>query len=184
MAKALDREQISQFSVVVVAKDNPVDVKVQKTNEKTIVIKIGDVNDNEPQFRERTYTGSIHENADINQTIMSIKAMDNDTDDNAKLRYEMWSDTDLFKIDDTGKISVNSSLRDKVGEYSLSVIAFDHGSPVLNGSTIVNISVLDINLHNPQIQNIPQGREIKVYEVCARFIIPWFSNYFSRPMFF
>lgn len=79
------------------------------------------------------------------------------------------NDTDpagLFAINsDSGVITVNGSLKDRAGDYVLAVRARDQGSPVMSNTTVVNITVTDVNLHPPVIGNLPPALNISIVEV-------------------
>ncbi|KAL4239383.1 hypothetical protein ACF0H5_000200 [Mactra antiquata] len=166
--ESLDRETINEFNLLIIAKDNPEDEKVQKTAQESITVNILDVNDNAPKFSKEIYTADVVENAENLSVVTQVSAKDNDTGKNAQLTYKMKCENCLFEIDvNDGTIRVNSSLVEKVGNYPLEVIALDSGEPSKNGSTIVNITVLDVNLNYPVITHLPEHNEIKVFE-CVR----------------
>lgn len=54
----------------------------------TLKIEIADKNDNEPHFVQSNYEAEISENADLNNKVIEVKAIDNDTGMKMKL---FWS---------------------------------------------------------------------------------------------
>jgi len=169
----LDRESRNQYDIVVVAKDNPDDPRFQKTTEVAVTIFIDDVNDNPPVFLQYDVK-RVREDAGINSTIMEVKAVDRDAPntDNSKLRYWLEDSSGLFNVSTTAPyiIYVQSDMKDHVGLYNVTVMAEDMGEPTLTGSTVVTISVEDVNLHQPAFNNLPSQNKIRIYEVHNSFI--------------
>ena len=55
----------------------------------TIVIDIGDVNDNPPVFQEKIYRATMSESYPIGTSVTSVKATDKDMGVNAQLKYTL-----------------------------------------------------------------------------------------------
>lgn len=169
-----DREDLvtGQIKLNMIAKDNPIDTKEQKSSAITITVIIDDVNDNSPTFKPQEYNDSVVEDAPVGKEVLTVTATDADKPgtNNSNITFSITKGFEilLFKIDaQTGTIYVNSSLIDKVGIYRLEIVAYDQGIPRMNGTTFVNITVLDKNLHNPVIGNVPAPpvHKIKIFEV-------------------
>lgn len=64
----LDRETIEVYTLIVTAADKATPVSDRKSSTGTIVVKILDENDNYPLFAERTYTVSVPEDTNPNQS--------------------------------------------------------------------------------------------------------------------
>ena len=168
--KELDRESVSRYTLTIVATDKPQNPSEEKSNQTTIQIEVLDINDNAPKFDKPTYTATVREDADLNHPVLTVTANDIDKPDsnNSKVIYVMKStqDSGLFKINmQTGVIQVNSTLKGKVGNYTLLVIAKDNGDPQLNGTTNVKVRITDVNLNKPVLVNIPPRNLVKTYEV-------------------
>ncbi|XP_077098803.1 protocadherin Fat 3 isoform X2 [Siphateles boraxobius] len=122
---------------------------------RTIVtIELLDVNDNSPSFSEDIYNVLISEDVAIGETVTRLFAEDLDSQINGRITYSILKgDRDnQFWIDPvTGLLKVNKALdRETVSSYSLSVQAFDSGSPAKSTTVNVNIEIADVN-DNPPI---------------------------------
>ncbi|XP_064636197.1 protocadherin Fat 1-like isoform X4 [Lineus longissimus] len=129
----------------------------------SVIVHILDVNDNHPEFIKKVYIGNISEAAGPNSVILDeentplvVRALDNDTNLNALLNYEI-IEKEYRLLFDIG--SSTGALRNKVQldrevrqQYEFTVQVKDMGTPSLS-STIpakVIIKILDINDSPPQ----------------------------------
>ena len=185
VARSLDRERQSSYTLFVTAMDNPGDLDNQRTNQtKAITIYVDDVNDEDPVFRnlDPNVKHTVLENAEQGHLVLTVTAEDDDVGDNAKLSYTIAGDDplvlNLFVIKTVqsfiggvpkyfGDIEVNSNLLGKVGEYEVRVTATDHGSPARSVEASLTISVEDVNLHQPVfVQPTGPRNTIQTNEVC------------------
>uniref|UniRef100_A0A8C1GR63 FAT atypical cadherin 3b n=1 Tax=Cyprinus carpio TaxID=7962 RepID=A0A8C1GR63_CYPCA len=111
-----------------------------------VTIELLDVNDNSPSFSEDIYNVLISEDV--------LFAEDLDSQINGRITYSILKGDrgNQFWIDPvTGLLKVNKALdRETVSSYSLSVQAFDSGSPAKSTTVNVNIEIADVN-DNPPI---------------------------------
>ncbi|GAB1597288.1 protocadherin Fat 4-like, partial [Argonauta hians] len=149
----IDRETVEVYTVRIFAQDNyNRATKFQepgwKRSSAILIINITDINDHSPQFNSIACQ-NVQE--DMIGSIMTITATDKDIGRNNKVEYSIFgNESALFKIDpQSGKLSVNSSLTNKVGLKYFTVEATDKGTPALNSSTSVCINVTDINNNPP-----------------------------------
>uniref|UniRef100_A0A8C2GNL9 FAT atypical cadherin 3b n=1 Tax=Cyprinus carpio TaxID=7962 RepID=A0A8C2GNL9_CYPCA len=116
-----------------------------------VTIELLDVNDNSPSFSEDIYNVLISEDVAIGATLF---AEDLDSQINGRITYSILKGDreNQFWIDPvTGLLQVNKALdRETVSSYSLSVQAFDSGSPAKSTTVNVNIEIADVN-DNPPI---------------------------------
>uniref|UniRef100_A0A671P273 Protocadherin Fat 3-like n=1 Tax=Sinocyclocheilus anshuiensis TaxID=1608454 RepID=A0A671P273_9TELE len=119
-----------------------------------VTIELLDVNDNSPSFSEDIYNVLISEDIAIGETITRLFAEDLDSQINGRITYSILKGDreNQFWIDPvTGLLKVNKALdRETVSSYSLSVQAFDSGSPAKSTTVNVNIEIADVN-DNPPI---------------------------------
>uniref|UniRef100_A0A8C1GIG0 FAT atypical cadherin 3b n=1 Tax=Cyprinus carpio TaxID=7962 RepID=A0A8C1GIG0_CYPCA len=119
-----------------------------------VTIELLDVNDNSPSFSEDIYNVLISEDVAIGETITRLFAEDLDSQINGRITYSILKGDrgNQFWIDPvTGLLKVNKALdRETVSSYSLSVQAFDSGSPAKSTTVNVNIEIADVN-DNPPI---------------------------------
>ena len=99
--------------------------------------------------------------------IVQVSATDADkTSRNSDLDYFIISGSlDKFSIDSsTGDMYVKPSAeldRENVDFYSIIVYAIDHGSPPLTGTTMVNVTVLDVNDVSPRFNHSSYNVTVK-----------------------
>uniref|UniRef100_A0A3Q1H4V1 Uncharacterized protein n=1 Tax=Anabas testudineus TaxID=64144 RepID=A0A3Q1H4V1_ANATE len=118
-----------------------------------VTIELMDVNDNAPAFSQDIYNVLISEDAPVGQTITRVMAEDLDSQVNGRITYSILKGdrSNHFWIDPvTGLLKVNKRLdRELVSRYSLSVQAFDSGSPAMSSTVTVNIDISDVNDNPP-----------------------------------
>ena len=111
-ARNLDRETTAVYDLVVKAFDGAVPEKVRFTEEH-VLVNIGDINDNAPQFTKMEFTTSVKETADLIDIILRVEALDRDADTNAELKFSITSGNEDGYFDiipATGDIIVKKSL--------------------------------------------------------------------------
>lgn len=169
----LDRETKFEYTLRITALDNPITPAEQRSTTRELTVILSDVNDNPPIFKYDYYSTSILENTAIPSLVKQVSASDADEANttNSKISYSFSNDTSptgLFIIDEeTGVIYANRSLIEHAGSYVLGLVAEDH---TCHTTSSINITVLDVNLNTPFINNPPANNTIKVYEVCSCFV--------------
>uniref|UniRef100_A0A665TWY8 FAT atypical cadherin 3b n=1 Tax=Echeneis naucrates TaxID=173247 RepID=A0A665TWY8_ECHNA len=118
-----------------------------------VTIELMDVNDNAPAFSQDIYNVLVSEDASVGQTITRVLAEDLDSQVNGRITYSILKGdrNNHFWIDPVnGLLKVNKRLdRELVSKYSLSVQAFDSGSPAMSSTVTVNIDISDVNDNPP-----------------------------------
>ena len=146
-----------------------------ETRNVNVVVNVGDVNDNEAEFAESTYSANVAEDATTGPTgtvVFTVEATDADaTPEYSNVRYAIKGGTgmSLFDIDaETGEIRVKSGARlnfdattstpNPIRSYSLEIIARDGldamGMEALteeDDTTTVTIRIDDVNDNAPNI---------------------------------
>ena len=126
----------------------------------SVEVRITDENDNAPQFDQPLYTSVINSSTPAGYIILSISAVDNDTGTNQDIDYELSSDTLGFHIEQNGNIiTVNDTQLS--GDYLLTALAVDMGSPPMTGSATVFIFVLPATP-----QNVSFSEEEYSFAIC------------------
>uniref|UniRef100_A0A3Q2TJN6 FAT atypical cadherin 3 n=1 Tax=Fundulus heteroclitus TaxID=8078 RepID=A0A3Q2TJN6_FUNHE len=160
VADDLDFEVCKDFYITVEAWDNG---NPPLSTATMIVIELMDVNDNAPMFDQDIYNVLISEDASIGQTVTRVFAEDLDSQVNGRITYSILKGdrTNHFWIDPvTGLLKVNKRLdRELVSRYTLSVQAFDSGSPAMSSTVAVNIDISDVN-DNPPVFTPPNSTAI------------------------
>uniref|UniRef100_A0A8C5FDN9 Cadherin EGF LAG seven-pass G-type receptor 1a n=1 Tax=Gadus morhua TaxID=8049 RepID=A0A8C5FDN9_GADMO len=148
---AVDYEDLSSYTLAIVARDNGIPQKMDTAYVEIIVV---DANDNAPLFPRDVYQGSVFEDAPVYTSVLQISAMDKDSGSNGRLSYTFAGgddgDGDFFIEPYSGIIRSARKLdRENVPSYSLRAFAVDKGVPPLRAAVAVHVAVLDINDNAP-----------------------------------
>ena len=117
----------------------------------TLYVRILDLNDNPPIFKQSSYTFSISENEPNSIDFGQVMAEDPDKDKNGTVEYKINNGTSFFTINSTtGYLSTNMSFdRESNDTYFVTVVAVDQGDPPQTAETIVEIKITDKNDETP-----------------------------------
>uniref|UniRef100_A0AAY4CGQ0 Protocadherin Fat 4 n=1 Tax=Denticeps clupeoides TaxID=299321 RepID=A0AAY4CGQ0_9TELE len=152
----LDREELSNYTLTVVATDKG-EPPLSSTMDVTMIVL--DVNDNTPSFSQNIYDIEIEENTLTGTDVLQVFASDADEGTNGQIRFSIagGNTNSDFMIDTiTGVISVAKHLdREVMPSYSLIVQAADRGSSPRMDRTTVNIVLLDVNDCLPMFELSP-----------------------------
>ncbi|NXY56150.1 PCD23 protein, partial [Callaeas wilsoni] len=156
-AKALDRETKSQYTFRAVASDCGTHFP-RSTTVMTILIQ--DMNDNVPKFEQNYYKASVWEGQSPKTDIIQVFATDLDSGLNGETEYSILSGNEnaTFLIDSVRGILATSTGLDYENTSSyrfLLLLASDRGTPSLNSTAMVLITVLDVN-DNPPVFSSPE----------------------------
>ncbi|XP_023680682.2 protocadherin Fat 4 [Paramormyrops kingsleyae] len=164
LASELDRETLAEIRMEVVARDQG---QPPQSATGSILITVGDVNDNPPQFQLTEY--QVPENATVGSIILGVAAVDPDEGPNAVISYRIArqspsSDLPVFTLDpDSGDLQLNQPLDfETVKEYVLLVEASDSGTPRLTGTCSVLVRVQDVNDNAPEF--VKEKNDVAIYE--------------------
>uniref|UniRef100_A0A3Q2ZKL7 FAT atypical cadherin 3b n=1 Tax=Kryptolebias marmoratus TaxID=37003 RepID=A0A3Q2ZKL7_KRYMA len=150
VADDLDFEVCKDFYITVEAWDSG---SPPLSTATMVIIELMDVNDNAPVFDQGIYNVLISEDASVGQTVTRVFAEDLDSQVNGRITYSILKGdrSNHFWIDPvTGVLKVNKRLdRELVSRYSLSVQAFDSGSPAMSSTVAVNVDISDVNDNPP-----------------------------------
>ncbi|NWT13903.1 PCD23 protein, partial [Vireo altiloquus] len=155
--RALDRETKSQYTFRAVASDCGTHFP-RSTTVMTVLIQ--DVNDNVPKFQQSYYKASVWEGQSPKIDIIQVFATDLDSGLNGETEYSILSGNEnaTFLIDSArGILATNTGLDyENTSSYRfLVVLASDRGTPSLNSTATVLITVLDVN-DNPPVFSSPE----------------------------
>uniref|UniRef100_A0A8C6U2Z2 Cadherin-4 n=1 Tax=Neogobius melanostomus TaxID=47308 RepID=A0A8C6U2Z2_9GOBI len=77
VAAGLDREKVSQYTIIVQATDMEGNLNFGLSNTATALISITDINDNPPELTVRTFSGEVPENK-VNVVVTNLTVVDRD----------------------------------------------------------------------------------------------------------
>ncbi|XP_048088352.1 protocadherin beta-3-like isoform X25 [Alosa alosa] len=170
----LDRERVSEYSITVTATDAG---SPPLSSQKTLTLKVSDVNDNAPEFSRSTYEAFVLENNPPGASIFTVSARDNDWSQNARISYLLdesaWGGnpvTSYMSINaESGVVhAVRSFDYEQMKKIKVCVKAQDGGSPPLSSNVTLNIIIQDQNDNAPQILYPVQTGSSGVAEIVPR----------------
>ncbi|XP_053097330.1 protocadherin beta-16-like [Pangasianodon hypophthalmus] len=155
--ETLDRENMAEYNITILVSDQG---SPARHNNKTINVKISDVNDNPPVFSSDEYKTVVIENNSPGVAVLTVKASDADWGPNARLSYYL-DDNNIQGNPVSSFVSVNSDSGvihavkafdyEQMKTFSFNVTARDGGSPPLSSEVTVTIIVQDQNDNAPQV---------------------------------
>nr|XP_057919341.1 protocadherin gamma-C5-like isoform X46 [Doryrhamphus excisus] len=153
----LDRETVSEYTVVVKATDGG---SPALRSETTFVVKLTDVNDNAPTFSQTSYSVDIPENNAPSSPFTAVSATDPDLGENARITYSILPSmvqgspisSYVYINPDTGHIySMRSLDHEQLKAFRIEVQARDAGAPPRTSNVTVHVFVVDLNDNAPWI---------------------------------
>ncbi|XP_062986131.1 protocadherin beta-16-like isoform X2 [Elgaria multicarinata webbii] len=153
----LDREQVSEYNITITATDRG---SPRLTSVRMINIEISDINDNPPVFETSHYEMQLRENNIPGLLIGSVRAVDLDMEQNAKVTYFLLPGkirdgpaSSFISINsETGNLyAIRSIDYEDIKDFRVVVRAMDKGSPPLSSEVIVQVHILDENDNAPFI---------------------------------
>ncbi|XP_062855145.1 protocadherin gamma-A11-like [Trichomycterus rosablanca] len=155
--RILDREMYSEYNITITAGDEG---SPSLSTNKTLTLKISDVNDNAPVFQRHSYIAYVMENNSPGVSIFSITATDIDTGNNARISYFLEEQlvngvaaSSYISVNaESGEIlAVRSFDYEQTKEFNICVKAQDGGNPPLSSNVSVKVIIQDQNDNAPQI---------------------------------
>ncbi|XP_036918095.1 LOW QUALITY PROTEIN: protocadherin alpha-2-like [Sturnira hondurensis] len=155
LRKSLDREETAAINLLLVATDGG---KPELTGTVQLLIKVLDVNDNEPTFDQSVYKVQLLENIANGTLVIKLNSSDADDGSNSEIVYSFSSDAPStiktkFKIDSsTGEIRTKGRLDyEETKSYEIQVLAYDNGTPSMTGHCKISVKIVDINDNTPEV---------------------------------
>eukprot|EP00118_Oscarella_pearsei_P006772 m.31271 g.31271 ORF g.31271 m.31271 type:complete len:2547 (+) comp31469_c0_seq1:266-7906(+) len=148
---AFDREKQPSYEIYIGARDGG---NLTSLTPAKVELTISDVNDNSPEFLQKSYTFSVVRTSQFNTTIGSVKAVSKDEGINAQLAYYLaTSNSAFFNVTLKGQIILAGLLNDsQKDKYELVVEARDLSDVPLAASVVVEVNVVAVNRHGPIFQ--------------------------------
>ncbi|KAG8592446.1 hypothetical protein GDO81_000503 [Engystomops pustulosus] len=157
---SLDYEKTYIYNLLVVARS--MDHFQDQTATTSVIVKILDVNDNDPIFNQQSYFFTIPESITPHGVVGTIRAQDRDSGRNGQLSYILLSGENYFHINSkTGELMNSEALdREVKAHHHLTVLVTDHGTPRRNATAAVYITVTDLNDNKPFFPQLPSGKQL------------------------
>ncbi|KAF3836441.1 hypothetical protein F7725_028999 [Dissostichus mawsoni] len=151
----LDREVKSQYLLRAQARNRLTDRPLEP--ESQFIVKIQDINDNEPRFLDGPYQATVPEMSNIGTSVIQLTATDADDPtygNSARVVYSIVEGQPYFSVDaKTGvvRVSLADMDRETRENYTVVIQAKDMGGQLggLAGTTTVNVTLGDINDNPP-----------------------------------
>lgn len=179
---ALNYEELSEYTLVVTATDQAVNISDRRSTSATFLVKVLDANDNEPVFISPTSKMiTFNDVTEPGSVLAKIIAVDRDSGKNGRVSYAISSGNDDGRFSlgyDTGYLTLSKSFIDnntlKKNSYILNITASDHGSPPkhtlfslkvqIRGSTEVPPKFLNSTYAISVPEDVPPGTPIVTLE--------------------
>ncbi|XP_051972969.1 protocadherin beta-16-like isoform X11 [Xyrauchen texanus] len=171
----LDRESLAEYNITILVSDQG---SPARHANKTVTVKISDVNDNPPVFYSEEYKTFVSENNSPGLAILTVKANDADWGPNAQLSYFLKDDEDMRGARPSSFLSINSDTGaihaaksfdfEQLKSFSFNVTARDGGSPPLSTEVLITIIIQDQNDNAPQVLYPVQTGGSVVAEIVPR----------------
>ncbi|XP_053893203.1 protocadherin alpha-5-like isoform X6 [Malaclemys terrapin pileata] len=164
LAEAVDREQVSEYKILVTARDEGAP---SLSASSSILVPIADVNDNAPAFPQPVYRVFVKENNPPGAHLFTVSASDPDLRENAFVSYSV-VERSVGEQPLSSYISVHSESGhlyalqpfdyEELQVLQFQVSARDAGFPSLCGNVTVQLFVLDENDNAPAVSPAGSGR--------------------------
>ncbi|KAM8732957.1 protocadherin alpha-3-like [Acanthopagrus schlegelii] len=153
----INYEEKDRYEIEIEASDKGL---VPLTTEKSVIIKIVDVNDNAPEIEVTSFSSSIPEDSRPGTTVALISVNDLDSGLNGKVICSI-SDDVPFTLSPSLKDNMYSLVtrspldREKQSHYELTMTAKDAGQPPLSSEKTIAVVVSDVNDNSPEFSLSP-----------------------------
>nr|CAI9688950.1 unnamed protein product [Rangifer tarandus platyrhynchus] len=155
--RVLDREKTPEYNVTITATDKG---KPPLSSERSVSLKVSDVNDNAPVFHQASYVVHVPENNPPGTSIAQVNASDPDLGPNGQVSYSIMA-SDLEPRALSSYVSVNPQSgvvfaqrafdHEQLRAFELTLQARDHGSPALSSNVSLRVLVGDRNDNAPRV---------------------------------
>ncbi|XP_023111727.2 protocadherin alpha-13 isoform X3 [Felis catus] len=158
---ALDRESVSDYAVVVTARDGG---SPSLSATASVSVEVADVNDNAPTFAQAEYTVFVKENNPPGCHIFTVSARDADAQENALVSYSLVErrvgeralSSYVSVHAESGKVYALQPLdHEELELLQFQVSARDAGVPPLGSNVTLQVFVLDENDNAPALLPLP-----------------------------
>ncbi|XP_039609081.1 cadherin-6 isoform X1 [Polypterus senegalus] len=154
--KRLDREEKAFYMLRAQAVNKKTGIPVEPESE--FIIKIHDINDNEPKFTKDIYTASVPEMSNVGTSVVQVTALDDDDPtygNSARVVYSILQGQPYFSVEPHSGIirtALPNMNRENREKYQVVIQAKDMAGQMggLSGTTTVSITLTDVNDNPPR----------------------------------
>ncbi|XP_056625239.1 protocadherin alpha-3-like isoform X9 [Triplophysa dalaica] len=153
----IDYEEMNNYEIDIQASDKG---PVPLTSDKSITIKIIDVNDNAPEIEVTSFSSALPEDSKVGTTVALISVSDLDSGVNGKVlcyiteglpfRLTPSSQDNIYSL-----VTASSLDRETVPRYEITLVARDAGQPPLSSIKTITVQVSDVNDNSPEFSIFP-----------------------------
>uniref|UniRef100_A0A3P9AU12 Protocadherin 2 alpha a 15 n=1 Tax=Maylandia zebra TaxID=106582 RepID=A0A3P9AU12_9CICH len=153
----IDYEEKDKYEIEIQASDKGL---APLSTQKSVNIKIVDVNDNAPEIEVTSFSSSIPEDSRPGTTVAIISVNDLDSGLNGKVISSLGDDVPFALSpslqDKMYSLVTKSPLdREKHSQYELTITAKDAGQPPLSSEKTISVTVSDVNDNSPEFSLSP-----------------------------
>uniref|UniRef100_A0A8C1MHI2 Cadherin 7b n=1 Tax=Cyprinus carpio TaxID=7962 RepID=A0A8C1MHI2_CYPCA len=171
--KRLDREEQGYYTLHAQAVDSKTNAPVE--DESEFIVKVQDINDNEPKFLDGPYTAGVPEMSPLGTMVVQVTATDADDPtygNSARVVYSIIHGQPYFSVEPkTGIIrtALPNMDRETRNQYVLIIQAKDMVGQMggLSGTTSVTVTLTDVNDNPPRF-----SRKSYQYSVLESVAVP------------
>ncbi|KAM4621838.1 protocadherin alpha-3-like [Polymixia lowei] len=153
----IDYEYKDKYEIEIQASDKGI---APLTTEKSVIIKIVDVNDNAPEIEVTSFSSAIPEDSRPGTTVALISVNDMDSGLNGKVICSITENVP-FALSPSSQNNMFSLVtkspldREKQSQYDLTIVAKDAGRPILSSEKTISVVVSDVNDNSPEFSLSP-----------------------------
>ncbi|XP_028816552.1 protocadherin alpha-8-like isoform X12 [Denticeps clupeoides] len=153
----IDFEEKDKYELDIQASDKG---SAPLTADKTVIIRIVDVNDNAPEIEVTSFSSAVPEDSRPGTTVALVILRDLDSGDNGRVSCSL-RDELPFKLSPSVRDNVYSLVtkslldREKTSRYDVTVVAKDAGQPPLSSARTISVTVTDVNDNSPEFSSSP-----------------------------
>ncbi|MED6288818.1 hypothetical protein CHARACLAT_030190, partial [Characodon lateralis] len=157
VAGAIDFEENSRYEIDVQASDKST---ATLNTEKSVIINIVDINDNEPEIEVTSFSHALPEDSKPGTTVALISVKDADSGLNGKVTCYINHDLPFLltpSLQNNMYSLVTKTVLDQEqkSQYNVLIIAKDAGEPSLHSEKNIKVDVSDVNDNVPEFSQNP-----------------------------
>ncbi|XP_026212881.1 protocadherin alpha-8-like isoform X8 [Anabas testudineus] len=153
----IDYEHKDKYEIEIKASDKAL---APLATEKSVIVKIVDLNDNAPEIDVTSFSSFISEDSRLGTTVALISVTDLDSGLNGKVICSIAEDVP-FALSPSLQEKIYSLVtkspldREKQSQYDMTIVAKDAGQPPLSSQKTIHVVVSDVNDNSPEFSLSP-----------------------------